>query len=127
MNKDFSPEFIETRKKELLRQKGYVEEELKHIAKCDLKGGMEECKAKFPQFGDKEEDNATEVDVYENYTSLEGNLETLVNEVDQALEKIAKGTYGQCSNCDQLIPEERLEAFPAAPLCLQCKSKQEKK
>ncbi len=127
MNKDYPAEFIEARKEELLRQKRYVEDELKHIATCDLRGGVEGCKAKFPDFGDKEEDNATEVDLYENYTSLETNLQTLLKEVNNALAKIKQGTYGQCDNCKGLIPAKRLEAFPAAPLCLQCQSKREVK
>lgn len=125
MNQDYPAEFVEARKKELLRAKKYVESELKHIGTCDLKGGIEECKAKFPNFGDKEEDNATEVDVYENYTSLETNLDTLSKEINNALAKIEKGTYGQCDNCDKLIPAKRLEAFPAAPICIDCKKKEE--
>ena len=125
MNKDYPAEFVENRKKELLRAKKYVEDELKHIGTCNLKGGMEECKAKIPQFGDKEEDNATEVQVYDDYNSLENNLGTLLNEIIKALAKIEKGTYGQCDNCSKLIPAKRLEAFPAAPICIDCKKKEE--
>ena len=38
-----------------------------------------------------------------------------------ALEKIDAGTYGKCENCGQDIPAERLEAVPAATLCVACK------
>ncbi len=38
-----------------------------------------------------------------------------------ALQKIEDGTYGKCENCGQDIPAERLEAVPAATLCVACK------
>jgi RNA polymerase-binding transcription factor DksA len=40
----------------------------------------------------------------------------------QALRKISNGTYGDCEgkNCDERIPDERLEAIPAALLCIDC-------
>ena len=124
MNKDFSKEFITARKKDLLKVKGRVENEIGHISECSLKED-EECKAKFPNYGDKEEDNATEVDIYENYTSLETSLNKLLKEVNAALGRIKKGNYGECDNCGKLIPKGRLEAFPAAPLCIDCEKKKE--
>ena len=38
-----------------------------------------------------------------------------------ALQKIDDGTYGKCESCGQEIPAERLEAVPAATLCVACK------
>lgn len=38
-----------------------------------------------------------------------------------ALAKIDKGTYGKCESCGNEIPPERLEAVPAATLCMSCK------
>ena len=38
-----------------------------------------------------------------------------------ALQKIDDGTYGKCESCGQDIPVERLEAVPAATLCVACK------
>ena len=124
MNKDFSKEFIAARKKDLLKIKKRVESEIGHISECSLRED-EECKAKFPNYGDKEEDNATEVDVYENYTSLEASLNKLLEEVNSALKKIEKGDYGECDNCEKLISKRRLEAFPEAPLCIDCEKKKE--
>lgn len=39
--------------------------------------------------------------------------------VEQALEKIQQGTYGKCDVCADDIPEERLEANPAALTCIE--------
>ena len=38
-----------------------------------------------------------------------------------ALQKIEDGTYGKCESCGPEIPVERLEAVPAATLCVSCK------
>jgi DnaK suppressor protein len=37
-----------------------------------------------------------------------------------AVERLAEGTYGLCSNCGAEIPPERLEALPEAVLCISC-------
>jgi RNA polymerase-binding protein DksA len=50
----------------------------------------------------------------------EGLVDTL-REIDAALERIDKGTYGRCESCGAPIPEERLEARPIARLCVECK------
>jgi RNA polymerase-binding transcription factor DksA len=44
-----------------------------------------------------------------------------IDDVDLALAKIDQGTYGRCENCGESIPRLRLEALPAARLCLDCK------
>lgn len=44
-------------------------------------------------------------------------------EVERALEKIAKGTYGLCDCCGEVIPAARLEILPQTSFCMGCKSK----
>lgn len=39
--------------------------------------------------------------------------------VEAALERIETGTYGKCERCGREIPFERLEARPAATLCVE--------
>lgn len=46
--------------------------------------------------------------------------------LEAALKRIKDGTYGICEECGGKISEKRLEAYPAASLCISCKSKQEK-
>lgn len=50
-----------------------------------------------------------------------------LNAVDQALIRIRNGKYGICANCGQKIPEDRLRAIPYALLCINCKSKTERR
>ena len=56
----------------------------------------------------------------QNEQSLLVNLQALLTEVQQALERIEQGTYGKCVNCGQPIPEERLEAIPWASRDVKC-------
>lgn len=47
-----------------------------------------------------------------------------LHDVDIALGKIDKGTYGVCERCGEPINAERLEAIPYARLCVKCKQKE---
>ena len=51
-------------------------------------------------------------------------LRETLDEVEHALEKFDGGTYGRCEDCGEPIQEARLEAHPAARLCINCASKQ---
>ncbi len=48
-----------------------------------------------------------------------------LKQVDVAIEKIAEGEYGICSQCENTIPEARLQIVPYAEFCTQCLSKME--
>ena len=50
--------------------------------------------------------------------SLLVNEQTLLTEVKDALKRIENGSYGQCVDCGQSIPEKRLEALPWAARCI---------
>jgi DnaK suppressor protein len=41
-------------------------------------------------------------------------------DVDAALDRVARGTYGLCERCGAPIPEARLEARPVARTCVPC-------
>lgn len=40
--------------------------------------------------------------------------------IDDALHRLFTGTYGVCQNCEEPIPEARLEALPEARYCVKC-------
>ncbi len=50
--------------------------------------------------------------------SLLVNEQALLTEVKDALKRIENGSYGQCVDCGQIIPEKRLEALPWAARCI---------
>ncbi|WP_051322096.1 TraR/DksA C4-type zinc finger protein [Alicyclobacillus contaminans] len=49
-----------------------------------------------------------------------------LQEIDRALQAIDRGTYGTCQRCGEQIPAERLEAYPLATLCVDCKRQDER-
>lgn len=55
------------------------------------------------------------------------NAEHLLEEVEAALERIERGTFGTCQNCGREIGRERLDAIPYTPLCIECARRQASK
>ena len=53
------------------------------------------------------------------------NEEEELRQIDEALKRIADGTYGVCE-CGKLIPKARLRALPYAKYCIECQRKSEK-
>jgi len=50
----------------------------------------------------------------------------MLNQVDEALDRIRQETYGLCDGCGELIGERRLEALPFAKLCIACQEEEER-
>ena len=55
--------------------------------------------------------------------ALATQLRATLGDVEHALSKLDSGAYGVCEHCGQPITEVRLEAVPAARLCISCASK----
>lgn len=54
----------------------------------------------------------------EKELSILENSRDILAKVENALERIAVGTYGTCEVCGQAIPVARLEALPYTSLCV---------
>ena len=50
-----------------------------------------------------------------------------LKKVNEALERIEAGTFGECDECGEDIEVKRLLARPTATLCVSCKEEQEVK
>jgi DnaK suppressor protein len=57
--------------------------------------------------------------------TFEENDRDELDRVRAAIARIDDGTYGMCARCSADIPAARLEAVPAASLCIQCKEAEE--
>jgi DnaK suppressor protein len=55
--------------------------------------------------------------------ALAVSLSDTLEDIKVALQKLDDGTYGRCEGCGGSIAEARLEAMPAARLCITCASK----
>jgi DnaK suppressor protein len=48
----------------------------------------------------------------------------ILQAIEEALQRIEKGTYGICRDCGEPIAEARLHAIPWTRVCIKCKEKQ---
>ena len=55
-----------------------------------------------------------------------GKTHDAVMQIDEALDRIEAGDYGECDECGEDIPEKRLELVPYAVYCVECKERLEK-
>ncbi|MEY4704221.1 MAG: hypothetical protein RL042_417 [Nitrospirota bacterium] len=51
---------------------------------------------------------------------LDERMKAEIEAIDRALVKLETGRYGRCERCGTAIPQSRLEAVPAAALCMAC-------
>jgi RNA polymerase-binding protein DksA len=63
----------------------------------------------------------------EIHYTLEENSGQVLSEIHAALKRIDEGTYGTCTNCGREIASARLEAYPWASLCIDCKRESERR
>jgi len=118
--------FIDEMKQLLEVRKAELEAQLKDVGRRsghDAHG----FEPDFPQYGDKEDENASEVATFSDNLSLERTLEGALGDVQAALVRIEGGKYGQCRYCGQDIDPRRLRARPESGACIQCKAKYLKK
>ena len=70
---------------------------------------------------DPEEEAVADLLVDLNLAFIDRHIQEL-REIDDALIRIANGTYGICIDCEQPIGISRLKANPTAKRCLQCQA-----
>jgi|SRR3989344_1929050 len=115
-----SAKFITDRQHDLEKRR---EELLRELNVDAVQVADNDYDAKFVDYGDKDDENAAEVATFEKNLSLEKTLEVSLFNVNKALERIEQGNYGLCEKCGRPISPERLEAFPSASSCMDCKQK----
>ncbi|MFJ2258388.1 TraR/DksA C4-type zinc finger protein [Streptomyces sp. NPDC087844] len=77
--------------------------------------------------GDDQADTGTKNITRESEMALAANAREMLEQTERALERLDTGTYGLCENCGNAIGKARMQAFPRATLCVECKQKQERR
>ncbi len=108
-------------KAELLARKQQILESLEDISQKDPHEA-DSLGSKFPEYGDKPDENAQEISDYSTNSAAEKVLEKTLADIEGALSRIEKGTYGICKYCGQPIAPKRLQARPVASACIACKT-----
>jgi DnaK suppressor protein len=97
----------------LLEQRRQATEDLhtERAAALDRDDGVEDI-------GDESESDLERSTAFD----LAGRESQLIEEIDEALQRIDDGTYGQCARCGKPIDEKRLEAMPTARYDAECQA-----
>jgi RNA polymerase-binding transcription factor len=77
--------------------------------------------------GDDQADTGTKNVTREHEMALATNAREVLRQTERALGRLEAGTYGLCENCGNPIGKARMQAFPRATLCVDCKQKQERR
>ncbi|MBT3149704.1 TraR/DksA C4-type zinc finger protein [Streptomyces sp. CHD11] len=77
--------------------------------------------------GDDDADTGTKNITREHELALAANAREMLSQFERALQRLDAGTYGLCENCGNPIGKARVQAFPRATLCVECKQKQERR
>ena len=116
----FDEEFLHKIRRQLEEEREKLKKELEQFTKKNphLSG---EYDTTFPEYGDKEDENAQEIAEYATNKPLEETLERMLRDVNKALLRLDNDNYGVCKYCDKLIDEKRLLARPTSSACVSCK------
>lgn len=112
-------------KKIILEKREELLKQLDHFKSTGLNSSVKDASGDHSAYAFHMADQGTDtMDREQQYlfASREGNF---LYHLDRALERIEKGEYGVCVDCNKEINPERLEAVPHARLCIACKSKEE--
>jgi DnaK suppressor protein len=104
------------------------------LIRAGLEDERDSLRRQLQDHGASVDGDVVEVDVNEGFAdsaqataersqllSMVEQLKDHYGEVVAALRRFDAGTYGKCERCGNEIPTERLEAIPAARLCVACK------
>jgi len=123
--KRFAKKELEHYRQKLLAERERILHELGRITEA-INESAEEQEAAKQSYSNHLADITTDYMEKEKnyyYADQEGQY---LKAIEAALERINSGEYGACIECSDLISEKRLEAVPAAELCINCKDKKEK-
>jgi DnaK suppressor protein len=99
-----------TQRRELFREVARTEEDLRWL-QSDIESEMEE--------------RGQEETMVRLLDRLDGRAKVEIEAIDRALFKLGSGQYGRCEQCGKAISQSRLEAVPAAAMCMACEQAEE--
>jgi DnaK suppressor protein len=120
--KGYSKSELEGFKKLILEKRKEILDELESLKSTmmDVTTGQYEIENSTYSLHMEQGTDAMEREKTFLFASREGKF---LNYLDDALDRINRGTYGFCTECGNLIDKERLEAVPHAHQCVNCKMK----
>lgn len=114
-------------KQRLFEERRHLQERIRGMDQAGLHEPLGGSISELSLYDNHPGDVASEVFERGKDFALRENASLLINAIDDALNKMEKGTYGQCDVCGSEISRERLQAVPYTTLCVRCKKKDERK
>jgi len=118
MNKKDTQKYEKLLIAELERLTGHI----RSIEESALEESVRETTGDLASYAEAGTDN------FERETALNiaSNESDRLRDINEALERVRQGAFGQCEGCNEEIPRKRLDAYPSARYCIKCKAKLEK-
>lgn len=108
---------LEQRKEQLLQELHAIQRDALDVAEAAGRGDAEDPGSP------RDQANSMAADMVRDAEAARDHAELVA--VRAALERIAQGRYGECTDCGQSVGVLRLLAQPAAARCIACQSKAE--
>jgi DnaK suppressor protein len=102
---------LDTQHRELLAQLGTLDRSLHDLRDARSGGDADD---------EHDPEGPTLSSEWSRMSGLDASFRGQLTATAAALERVADGTYGTCSRCGRPIGFDRLEARPAADLCIEC-------
>ena len=115
------PKCLEEQRALLLEERGIYDGQA-HDLRAEADSLALEREPGDVQFDEESGEGGTVTVDRERNLALSAQASAAVEEIDDAIRKIDRKTYGACERCHQPIPKARLRALPFARLCVACKS-----
>ena len=108
---------LELRKEQLLQELDAVQRDTLAVAPAASRGQAD------PAGSPRDQANSMAADMVRDAEAARDHAE--LTAVRAALERLADGSYGECTDCGQSVGVPRLLAQPSAARCIACQSKAE--
>ncbi|NOX97647.1 MAG: TraR/DksA family transcriptional regulator [Nitrospirae bacterium] len=113
-------------KRLLEKEKETLLSQIEHLENNSLNKSQRELSGDLSGYSFHLADMGTDNFDRELALNLVSSEQKLLYEVNEALRRLEKGSFGCCEQCGKSIGRKRLQAIPYARLCIKCGERKEK-
>jgi len=114
-------------RKQLEELRSDLGQELQQISDSNLKRSQKESSGDLSGYSYHMADVGTDNFGREMELNIASSGNERLRQIEEAIERVEEGTFGQCLSCSADIGLERLKVLPYTRLCIDCAREQEKK
>lgn len=119
-------EQLEIFRRRLEEEKRQLEERVRSLTEGGLADSLSNSIGELSLYDNNPADVGSELFERSKDFALRENARLRIRAIDEALARIAAGTYGTCELCGAPISLERLDAVPSTTTCYRCRREAEK-